>query len=129
MAGASVRLRRRLTVAFVLVAVVSTATLTLGAYLLVRQSRFDDSVRRAGADARYQLVLARQFLPLDAAHRASLLASFEVSGRHVVLVTAGGELAPNPAFALVPAPPVQARAAAGQLVYARDDAHQLSVGG
>src|SRR6266542_2981533 len=80
------RLRRRLTVAFVLVAGVAAAVLAVGSYLMVRQARLDDSVQQAAVDARYQLVLAREFLPLEDERRASLLASFEHSGRHVALV-------------------------------------------
>ena len=131
MAGTTVppgRLRRRLTVAFVLVAGLSAAVLAAVAYLLASQARFDDSLRQAAADARYQLVLARQFLPLDDAGSASLLASFEGSGRHVVLVTGGRVLPSNPAFAVVPGPAVRATAAAGQLGYERSG-RVLLVGG
>jgi hypothetical protein len=81
---------------------VSTAALALGSYLMVRQTRFDDSITQAAVDVRYQLVLARQFLPLDAEHSASLLASFEGSDRHVVLLTEDGATPSNPAFSAVP---------------------------
>jgi signal transduction histidine kinase len=123
------RLRRRLTVAFILVAAVSTAVLAVGSYLLVSRARFDDSLRRSGDDARYQLVLANQFLPLDAEHRASLLASFEGSGRHVVLVADDGAYPSNPAFAVTPGAQSRTRAAGGQLVYERAAGHLLVVGG
>jgi signal transduction histidine kinase len=127
------RLRRRLTIAFVLFAVGSAALLAVGSFLLVRQARFDDSLQRAGADARYQLVLAGQFLPLDAERTADLLDSFEGAGRHVLLVADGGTTASNPAFDAVPGPPLRASAAAGQVGYerlaGRTMPHLLLVGG
>ena len=127
------RLRRRLTIAFVLVAGVSTAALALGSYLMVRQARFDDSIAQATVDVRYQLVLARQFLPLDAEQSASLLASFESSGRHVVLVTEDGATPSNPAFSAVPGSAARSAAAAGQIAYQRMPGnaagHLLIVGG
>jgi len=113
------RLRRRLTVTLVLVAGVSTALLAVGSYLMVRQARFDDSLQRAAADVPYQLVLARQFLPLDAERSSSLLASFEGSGRHVLLVTGSSTVASNPAFDTAPGPGTRASAAAGEIAYQR----------
>ncbi len=124
------RLRRRLTIAFVLVAGFSAAAPALGSYLLVRQARFDDSLRQAAADARYQLVLAGQFGPLDApGPAAELLASFEASGRHVVLVTPAGATPSDRAVDPQPDPAVRVRAARGQLVYQRVPGHLLLVGG
>ncbi len=113
------RLRRRLTVAFVLVAGVAAAVLAVGSYLMVRQARLDDSVQQAAVDARYQLVLAREFLPLEDERRASLLASFEHSGRHVVLAVGERVTPSNPAFAPVLGPQLRAAVAAGQLAYER----------
>ncbi|PZF84207.1 sensor histidine kinase [Micromonospora deserti] len=112
------RLRRRLTIAFVLVAGVSAGLLAGGSWLLLHQARYDGSLHQAAADARYQLVLAGQFLPLSDQRRAELLTSFEGSGRHVVLVD--GDARPsNPAYA----PPLGARlratVAAGELGYQR----------
>ncbi|HCT81608.1 MAG TPA: two-component sensor histidine kinase [Micromonosporaceae bacterium] len=132
MAGRAVqpgRLRRRLTIAFVLVAGVSTAALAIGSYLLVRQARFDDSLARAAGDVRYQLVLAQQFLPLDAERSTNLLASFESSGHHVVLI-AGDEVTPSSsAFNAVPSSSVREAAAADQIAYQRLTGHLLIVGG
>ncbi|WP_326563896.1 ATP-binding protein [Micromonospora peucetia] len=121
MAGHAVppgRLRRRLTIAFVLVAGVSAGLLAGGSWLLLRQARYDASLHQAAADARYRLVLAGQFLPLTDQRRGELLTSFEGSGRHVVLVD--GEVLPSHrAYA----PPLGARlratVAAGQLGYER----------
>jgi signal transduction histidine kinase len=124
------RLRRRLTVAFVLVAGVSAAVLAAGAYLMVRQARLDDSLQQAAVDARYQLIVARQFLPLDDERAASLLASFENSGRHVLLTTGTGTAASNDTFAPAPGGQLRAEVAAGQLAYERTTRpYLLLVGG
>ncbi|MEH0844244.1 HAMP domain-containing sensor histidine kinase [Micromonospora sp. CPCC 205711] len=122
------RLRRRLTVAFVLVAGVSAGVLAGGSYLMLRQARLDGSVQRAAADARYQLVLAGQFVPLTDGRRAELLASFEGSGRHVVLI-AGDTVASNPAYDPTPGPTLRATVADGQLGYERTGGDLLVVGG
>ncbi|MFU8851184.1 ATP-binding protein [Micromonospora sp. SL1-18] len=126
------RLRRRLVIAFVVVAGVSAGALAGGSYLMLRQARFDGSLQRAAADARYQLVLAAQFLPLTDARRADLLSSFEQNGRHVLLV-AGGTQASNPRYAPTPGRALRATVAAGQLGFQRspDGArpHLLVVGG
>ncbi|MFG1656244.1 ATP-binding protein [Micromonospora chersina] len=124
------RLRRRLVVAFVLVAGMSAGALATGSYVMLRQARFDGSVQRAAADARYQLVVAAQFLPLTDARRADLLASFEESGRHVLLV-AGDTQASNPRYAPTPDPDLRATVAAGQLGFQRSPGrpHLLVVGG
>lgn len=127
------RVRRRLTVAFVLVAAMAAAVLAVGSFLTVRAAWFDASIEQATVDARYQLVLAGQFLPLDEEHTAGLLASFEGSGRHVVLVADSGTAASDPAYATVPGPAVRAEVAAGRLAFqrlsTRDGSHLLVVGG
>ena len=112
------RLRRRLTIAFVLVAGVSAGVLAGGSYLLLRQARYDASLHAAAADARYQLVLAGQFLPLTEQRRAELLTSFEGSGRHVVLV-ADGTWPSHPAYVPPLSERLRATVAAGQLGYER----------
>ncbi|MBM0237757.1 HAMP domain-containing histidine kinase [Micromonospora sp. ATA32] len=112
------RLRRRLMIAFVLVAGVSAGVLAGGSYLMLRQARFDGSLQRATADARYQLVLAGQFLPLTETRRADLLTSFEGSGRHVLLI-AGDQIPSNPRFSPTPGGQLRATVAAGQLGYER----------
>ncbi|MEV1146463.1 HAMP domain-containing sensor histidine kinase [Micromonospora sp. NPDC049799] len=112
------RLRRRLTVAFLLVAGVSAGLLAGGAYLPLRQARFDGSLQQAAADARYQLVLAGQFVPLTEQRRTDLLTSFEGSGRHVVLID--GEAYPShPGYAPSLGARLRATVAAGQLGYER----------
>jgi two-component system sensor histidine kinase MtrB len=117
------------TIAFVLLAAGSAAVLAVGSFLLVRQARFDDSLQRAASDARYQLVLASQFLPLDAERSADLLASFEGAGRHVILITGDNITGDSTAGERVPpGAGLRATAAAGQVGYERR-AHRLLVGG
>ena len=126
------RLRRRLTWAFVLVAGVCAGLLAVTSYALVHQARLADSRDRAVADARYQLVLAGQFLPLDAQRRTALLRSFESSGRHVVLADGDRVTASHPEFAPQPPEELRSRAAEGALGYHRLDAGSrrlLLVGG
>lgn len=121
MAGRAVlpgRLRRRLTIAFVLVAGVSAGLLAGGTGLLLRQSWLDASLREAAADARYQLVLAGQFLPLTEQRSTELLTSFEASGRHVLLVD-GPARASHPAYAPVLSTRLRAVVADGRLGYQR----------
>ncbi|MFC5925144.1 ATP-binding protein [Micromonospora vulcania] len=135
MAGRGVppgRLRRRLTIAFVLVAGVSAGLLAGGTGLLLRQSRLDASLHEAAADARYQLVLAGQFLPLTDQRSTDLLTSFEGSGRHVVLVD-GSTRASHPSYAPTLGTRLRATVADGQLGYQRsaaaDRPRLLVVGG
>jgi signal transduction histidine kinase len=121
MAGRAVspgRLRRRLTIAFVLVAGISAGLLAGGSWLLLRQTRLDASLHQAAADVRYQLVLAGQFLPLTDQRRTELLASFEGSGRHVVLVDCD-VLPSHPAYAPTLDAPLRATVAGGELGYQR----------
>jgi signal transduction histidine kinase len=121
------RLRRRLTWAFLLVAGVSAGVLAAGSYALVSQARLADSLDRAEADARFDLVLARQFVPVDDERAVALLTGVEQSGRHAVLVTGGRSAASNAAF--FPSPPrsLRAIAARGEVGFHRlaDGGHRL----
>jgi signal transduction histidine kinase len=56
------RLRRRLTIAFALVAALSAAALAAGSYLVVRENRLDDSVDRSVEQSRFNLELAGEVL-------------------------------------------------------------------
>ena len=67
--------RRRLVVAFVLVAGLVTGALAVGSYLLVRNSRESESVSRALEQARANLRIAS-----TASSRADMLAAFTVVG-------------------------------------------------
>jgi signal transduction histidine kinase len=124
-----VRLRRRLTIAFVLVAGVSTAALALASYVMLSRARFDESLSRASGDLRYQLILAQQFLPFDDQGTAELLTSFEDSGHHVVLIKENAVIPSNPSFEVAPAAATRAMAASGDVVFERVDRRLLVVGG
>lgn len=122
----------KLTVAFALVAALAATAIAIGAYLLARQAWLAESLGRSGADTRYQLLLAEQFLPLDAQRADGLLDSFARSDRTVILVIADD---PRPSHPLLnPDLPEQlrARVAGGELAYHRlatDDQRLLVVGG
>ena len=87
------RLRRRLTIAFVLVAGLASGALALGSFLLVRQARLSDSLETARAEARFDLVLARGFL--DEQNIQGLLDSFRQNRLNVILVTGETSRASN----------------------------------
>jgi two-component system, OmpR family, sensor histidine kinase MtrB len=126
-----VRLRRRLTVAFVLIAALAAAAVAVSSYLLVRQAWLDDSLQRADRDARYQLALAGEFLPLDAERSASLLGSFASNNRDVVLVAGGATAPSNPAVDPPLPGSLRDAVAAGQLAFQRMQSgeHRLLVVG
>jgi signal transduction histidine kinase len=82
------RLRRRLTLAFALLAGISAAALALGSYLVVRQARLDDSVQTSLDTTRFNLVLAAEVLPEEGAN--GLLEAYERRGGfETVLVVSG----------------------------------------
>jgi signal transduction histidine kinase len=127
------RLRRRLAIAFVLVAGISAGSLALGSFLLVRQSRLDESLDRAGQTTSSRLKLvAQQFLPLDEVRIQGLLDSFRQSDQSVVLVIDGNPT-PSPDDFTPPIPPtLQNVVRQGQLGFDRITArghHLLIVGG
>jgi signal transduction histidine kinase len=131
------RLRRRLTIAFVLVAGVSAAALALGSYVMVRQARFDDSLQQADLAAREALVIAQDELQgkqLDADGMDSLRLVFERIGRHVLLVPAAAVPVSGSDSQAIPGARVRADAAAGRVAYQRNadpvsGQHLLVVGG
>jgi signal transduction histidine kinase len=86
------RLRRRLAVAFTLAAGLAAAALALSSYLVVRDSRLDDSVDRALTQTRFNLVLAAEVLApgTGEARTDELLAAFERRGEFATVGTASG---------------------------------------
>src|SRR6266496_429669 len=93
---APARLRTRLTIAFVLVAGMSSGALALGSYALVRQARLSDSLERAGDEARRDLTASQRFVPGE---EQNLLQALEVIQLHAVLIEPGAKpLASNPSF-------------------------------
>src|SRR5438093_3559776 len=83
------RLRRRLAIAFILMAGISAGALALGSFLLVRQSRLDESLDRAAATTRSRLTLAQGFLPLDQVTIEGLRQGFRESDQPAVLIVDG----------------------------------------
>ncbi|MGH2995095.1 MAG: ATP-binding protein [Gaiellaceae bacterium] len=82
------RLRRRLMLAFVLVAGISAAALAAGAFLLVRQTRLDDSLDRSLEQSEFNLVLAAEVLPEEG--RDALLEALRRRGDFETVGVDGG---------------------------------------
>jgi two-component system sensor histidine kinase MtrB len=132
------RLRRRLTIAFALVAALSAAVLAAGSYLVVRESRLDDSVNRAVEQSRFNFELADDVLagfddPAQGVEE--LLPALERRGDFVVV--GRGENVPPFSTSLslgvqqIPEDLVR-EVRAGRLAYQRTEAEggpQLAVGG
>jgi two-component system sensor histidine kinase MtrB len=75
------RLRRRLAIAFVLIAGVATGALAVGSYLVVRSSRLDDSAQRAVSQSRFNLRFAA-----DQPSVSQLLAAYDTRGDFCTVV-------------------------------------------
>jgi two-component system sensor histidine kinase MtrB len=84
-------LRRRLTIAFLLVAGLSAAALAVASYGIVREARLSDSVDRSVEQSRFNLVLANETLSPDpSAHEIELLLSaYERRGGFETVGTTG----------------------------------------
>src|SRR5438093_12237985 len=126
------RLRRRLAIAFVLVAGISAGALALGSFLLVREARLAESRDRAEDQTRFDLLLAQRSVPLDEPKAQELLTSFEKTDLHVSLVRGNVATPSNTSFA----PPIPADlrqlVQRGNLAYERVGSagrHLLVVGG
>jgi two-component system, OmpR family, sensor histidine kinase MtrB len=123
------RLRRRLTIAFVLVAGIASGALALGSFLRVQQARLADSLEAGRAEARFDLVLAPGLLQIGV---QNLLDSFRQNRVNVVLVSERSALASN--RNLNPPIPQDLRSlvGSGQLAYQRitsGNRHLLLIGG
>jgi len=88
---APARLRRRLTIAFTLVAGIAALALAAGSYLVVRDARLGDSVDRALEQTRFNLVFAGDVLRGRTSEEATdeLLEAFERRGDFVTVGLAG----------------------------------------
>ncbi|HYY77522.1 MAG TPA: HAMP domain-containing sensor histidine kinase [Gaiellaceae bacterium] len=126
------RLRRRLTLAFVLVAGISAAALAAGSYFLVRQARLDDSLDRSLEQARLNLVVGAELLP-DEGPRAVLDAYERRGGFDTVLVARGRDFPSSLSVGTAQVPPgVRRIVTANQVAYERTevgDTRYLVVGG
>jgi two-component system, OmpR family, sensor histidine kinase MtrB len=111
------RLRRRLTIAFVLVAGLSAGALALGSFLLVRQTRLRDSLDRAKADAEFNLALAanlREDTDLQA-----FVSNYESRGVHAELVTGNSRFFSTRSFRPAVPASLQRLVGNGRLAYER----------
>jgi signal transduction histidine kinase len=82
-------LRRRLVIAFVLVAAVSAGILAVASYLLVRQARLQGSLNASEVQARQDLNLAANFCPaanIPCPEAAGFVGAYEQRGTHAVLI-------------------------------------------
>jgi len=132
---APARLRIRLTIAFVLVAGISSGALAVGSYVLVRQARLSDSLERASADTARDLRAAQGF---HSGEEQNLLQGIESTTVHAIFVQPGSEPQPSNA-SFDPRIPAALRAlvSQGNLAYqriafrppGRPAAHFLLVGG
>ncbi len=127
------RLRRRLTMAFVLVAGISAGALAAGSFLLVREARLRDSLRRAQSEARLDIGLAANTAFGRGVSPEGFVATYRAQrGVDVVLVTGGQRFPSNP-MADPPLPAdLQRLVVRGDLAYRRVVAggrHLLLIGG
>jgi signal transduction histidine kinase len=115
--------RRRLTLAFVLVAAGSTAALAAGSFFLVRHHRISGATERALHQSRFNLVLAaREFSPQPTAvELEDLLSLYEERGTFETVIELGGVVASSaPGLEIVDLPGELRRSARG-LIHARLD--------
>lgn len=130
------RLRRRLTLAFMLASGLSAAALAAGSYLLVRDSRLDDSLDRSLEQARATLVLAATILAgsSDPATADGLISALERRAGFDAVVLAEGEVrSTSLSLSAEQAPQsLRSQVEVGGLSYQRAEIsgeHQLVVGG
>lgn len=120
------RLRRRLTIAFMLVAGLSGAALAAGSYLVARESRLDDSVERALDQSRFNLELASSVLASPQSRteavRQLLDALERRSGFSTAVRVEGQDFSSSISIRAAQAPPgLVAQVRRGQLAYQRTE--------
>jgi signal transduction histidine kinase len=119
------RLRRRLTIAFMVVAGLSAAVLAASSYLIVRETRLSDSLDRGLEQGRFNLVLAAETLG-DSPTTSETSALLEAYERRAAFETVGrtGTRAFSSSLSLgedqLPAD-LQRLVAAGRLAYDREE--------
>jgi signal transduction histidine kinase len=116
---APTRLRRRLTVAFVLVAGTLTAVLASTTYLVVREARLSDSLDRAEREARFGLRLAAGLG--TEGDLQQFVEGFEARGVHAVLIEEDRRFVSNPSIDPSVPPELRSLVGEGQLAYERVD--------
>ncbi|HEX5468528.1 MAG TPA: HAMP domain-containing sensor histidine kinase [Gaiellaceae bacterium] len=130
------RLRRRLTIAFLLVAGLSAAALAVASYAIVREARLSDSVDRALEQSRFNLVFANETLTRNpSTHEVDqLLAAYERRGGFETVGAAGPRRFSSSVSVGIQEVPTSLRelVADGKLAYEREDVagtRYLLVGG
>jgi signal transduction histidine kinase len=130
------RLRRRLTIAFLLVAGLSAAALAVASYAIVREARLSDSVDRSLEQGRFNLVLANETLSADPSSQEidQLLAAYERRGGFETVGTTGSQQFSSSVSVGIQEVPADLRALvkSGKLGYQRadvGDTRYLIVGG
>jgi two-component system sensor histidine kinase MtrB len=124
------RMRRRLTVAFVLVAGTLTGVLAATTYLVVRDARLGDSLERAERETRFGLQLAAGLGPRSDLEQ--FVEGFEPRGVQAILVEDDRVFASSPAIRPTIPDDLRSLVEEGQLAFARLDvagAPYLVVGG
>ena len=110
-------LRRRLVVAFVLVAAVSAGALAVASYLLVRQARLQGSLATSAIEARQDLDLAATISYREA---GGFVRAYEQRGTHAVLIFPEGRRVWSDPRVNPPIPPaLRSFVRRGQLGYQR----------
>ena len=129
-------LRRRLTIAFLLVAGLSAAALAVASYAIVREARLSDSVDRSVEQSRFNLVLANETLSPDpsAQEIEQLLDAYERRGGFETVGTTGTRRFSSSVSVGIQEVPADLRAvvASGKVGYERLDVAEtryLIVGG
>jgi signal transduction histidine kinase len=128
--AAPTRLRRRLTVAFVLVAGTLTFVLAATTYLLVREARLSESLERAEREARFGLRLAADLG--TGADLRQFVESFEGRGVHAVLIEEDRRFVSNPSVDPAISQDLRSLVDEGELAFERADvagSPHLVVGG
>ena len=121
------RLRRRLTIAFMLVAGLSGAALAAGSYLVARESRLDDSVDRALDQSRFNLEFASDVLSSPQSRTVAVRQLLDALERRSGFATAvrveGQDFSSSLSISAAQTPPdLMAQVRQGQLAYQRTGA-------
>jgi signal transduction histidine kinase len=110
------RLRRRLTVAFVLVGGLSTGALALGSYFVVRHARLDDSTSRALEQSRLNALIASVTLRGRRGDVSRLSTRYATRGTFATVIGQNGRV---PAGRLPVPPDLRRLARSGEVAYER----------
>jgi two-component system sensor histidine kinase MtrB len=110
------RLRRRLTIAFLLVGGLSAGALALGSYFVVRHARLDDSQSRALEQSRLNTLVAAVTLRGRSGDISRLESRFATRGTFATVIGQGGRI---PAGRLPVPADLRRLAAAGDVAYER----------